>query len=198
MKITSVLLVTLISSFAYSQKMLYPAVHKLNETQYKGAPKSLDGYLSGSADSKEKCTTTVAQQLIKLNHDKNAEYLKYTQAIGAKLKAADSRCNFFRFELIDYIENSAIDNRFAFRCYASANDTLPHQRVSHIDPIVINTAPLDEDEKKEKCNALSIIKRLNAQPAESAKSGGTSSKPTNAPAKTSAPSTKPAKVRTQN
>lgn len=200
MKITVVLLVTVISSLAYSQQMLYPVAHKLENTQYKGSPLSLDAYVQ---KNKEKCTNLVATQMLKLANEKNKDFLNYSKAIGAKLKQVDSRCNYYRFELIDYVEDGGIDMRFAYRCYATKAGTLPHQRVSHVDPLVINPSVFykDEDLIKEKCDALAIMKKINASPAKSMKNGGDSpSAPAAAaPAKSGTPSnSRSKKVSTQN
>ena len=149
--------------------MLNPVALNLVDTQYRGSALSLDGYLKAN---KDKCTNRIAEQMLKLSKEKNKDFLTYTKAIGVKLKQIDSRCNYFRFELIDYVENGIMSMRFAYRCYATANATLPYQRVSHIDPSVINPGMFykDEDLMKEKCDALAITKGLSAKPAKSMKS----------------------------
>lgn len=199
MKKAVVLLLSVISSLAYSQQILYPVAHKLENTRYIGSPLSLEGYLQ---KNKEKCTNRVATQILKLAQAKNKDFVNYSTAIGAKLKQADDRCNYFRFELIDYVEDGGIDMRFAYRCYATKSGTLPHQRVSHIDPLVINPSVFykDEDLIEEKCDALAIMKKLNASPAKSMKNSSSStSVPAAAPVKTNVPSNnRSKKVSTQN
>ncbi|MBC7459054.1 MAG: hypothetical protein H7235_12290 [Bdellovibrionaceae bacterium] len=169
--------VSIISSFSFAQtepQLLNPVAHKLENTRYIGSPLSLDGYIK---TNKAECTTRVATQMLKLNNEKNKDFINYTKAIGHKLKQIDDRCNYFRFELIDYTEDGGMDMRFAWRCYATATGTLPHQRVSHLDPFVINPAVFYKDENlvAEKCDALAITKHFAAMPAKSMKSGSTSS-----------------------
>jgi hypothetical protein len=190
-KIVILLLVSTISSFAFSQQMLTPVAHKLENTRYIGTPLSLDGYLK---KNKEICTNRIAEQMLKLNKEQNKDFLNYTKAIGSKLKKIDDRCKYFRFEIIDYIEDGGMDMRFAYRCYATANGTLPHQRVSHIDPLVINPAVFydDQDMMKEDCNALAIIKKLNTKTAKSMQNSGASSSSTT-PAKSSSSSSSKSK-----
>lgn len=199
MKKAVVLLISVISSLAYSQQMLYPVAHKLENTQYKGSPLSLDAYVQ---KNKAECTNRVATQMLKLSREKNKDFVNYSKAIGAKLKQVDDRCNYYRFELIDYVEDGGIDMRFAYRCYATKAGTLPHQRVSHVDPLVINPSIFykDEDLIKEQCDALAIMKKLNASPAKSMKNSSSStSVPAAAPVKTNAPSNnRSKKVSTQN
>ncbi len=173
-KAVVLILISVTSSLAYSQQILYPVAHKLENTQYKGSPLSLDAYVQ---KNKAECTNRVATQMLKLSRERNKDFVNYSKAIGAKLKQVDDRCNFYRFELIDYVEDGGIDMRFAYRCYATKAGTLPHQRVSHIDPLVINPSIFykDEDLIEEKCDALAIMKKINASPAKSMKNGGSSS-----------------------
>jgi hypothetical protein len=189
-KTVVVLIITAISIFSFSQTALYPVAHKLNGTRYERTSLSLDTYLSGN---KDKCTKRVAEQMIKLEKEKNPEFLKYSKAIGLKLRQVDDRCNFFRFELIDYIEDSALDYRFAYRCYATKGETLPSQRVSHIDPLVINPSVFyrDEDLIEEECDALTIMKQLSAKPAKS-QSGTNSTTTPHVTPKSSGSSARPA------
>ena len=67
-KTVIVLFISVISNFAFSQTMLKPVAHKLDGTRYKGSPLSLDGYLT---TNNEKCTNRIAEQILKLEKDKN-------------------------------------------------------------------------------------------------------------------------------
>ncbi|MBC7457616.1 MAG: hypothetical protein H7235_05015 [Bdellovibrionaceae bacterium] len=169
-KVVGMMIVTLISNFGFSQtipEMINPVAHKLENTTYAGSQMSLETFIKGN---KDQCTTRVAQQIQTLN--KNRNFLDSLQkGIGVKLKKADSRCKYYRFEIIDFVkEDSSIAKLFTYRCYASKTATLPHQRASHLKPIEFNPASFYHDkEKMEKdCDALAIVNRMNKQTAESA------------------------------
>ncbi len=169
-KTVGLLIASLISSFAFSQtsaELISPVAHKLENRTYKGSPMSLDTFIKVNNDE---CTTRVAQQMQTLNKNKNF-LAKQDAIVGKKLKAADSRCKYYRFEIIDFVkEDNSIAKLFTYRCYASKTATLPHQRASHMDPIEFNPAVFadDEDKMKKDCDALSIVNRINKQVAESA------------------------------
>jgi len=170
MKTVGLLIVSFISSFAFSQtspEMISPVAHKLENRTYARGQMSLDTFIK---DNKDECTTRVAKQMQTLIKNKN--FLdSLNKGVGAKLKQADSRCKYFRFEIIDIVkEDSTIAKAFTYRCYASKTATQPHQRASHLDPIEFNPALFadDEDKMQKDCDALSIVNRINKQKAESA------------------------------
>lgn len=190
-KTIGLFITTVISSFALSQtspELISPVAHKLENRTYTGSQVSLDTFIKGNKDV---CTTRVAKQIQTLSKNKN--FLdSLHKGVGAKLKKADSRCKYYRFEIIDFVkEDNSIAKLFTYRCYASKAATQPHQRASHIDPIEFNPAVFNDDkEKMEKdCDALAIVNRINKQAAESA---GGSDKPeekaTSSSSRTSSPS----------
>ncbi len=173
-KAVVVLMISAISILSQAQTMLNPVAFKLNNRDYKGSILSLDGYLSKRSDtdkSHAQCSNQIAQQMIKLSKEKNVNFISYTKAIGAKLKKIDDRCKYFRFEIIDYVdENGFMSIRLAYRCYAmNSNQMLPYQRVSDVEPAIIQPGMFAKHEEliESRCNALEIIKGLSAKPAES-------------------------------
>lgn len=163
-------IVTVVSSFAFSQtspKMISPVAHKLNVRDYVPGQMSLDTFIKGN---KDECTTRVAKQMQILIKNKN--FLdSLNKGVGAKLKQADSRCKYYRFEIIDIVkEDNSIAKAFTYRCYASKTATQPYQRASHLDPIEFNPATFtrDQDQMEKDCDALAIVNRINKQQAESA------------------------------
>lgn len=169
-KTVGLFIVTVISSFAFSQtspELISPVAHKLENRTYTGSQMSLDTFIKGN---KDECTTRVAKQMQILSKNKN--FLdSLNKGVGAKLKKADNRCKYYRFEIIDFVkEDNSVAKLFTYRCYASKTATLPHQRASHLDPIEFNPASFyDDKEKMEKdCDALAIVNRINKQDAESA------------------------------
>lgn len=169
-KTVGLFIATVISSFAFSQtspELISPVAHKLENRTYTGSQMSLDTFIKGN---KDECTVRVAKQMQILSKNKN--FLdSLNKGVGAKLKKADDRCKYYRFEIVDFIkEDNSIAKLFAYRCYASKTATLPHQRASHLDPIELNPAVFyDDKEKMEKdCDALAIVNRINKQQAESA------------------------------
>lgn len=188
-KAVVVLMILTISILSQAQTMLNPVALNLINNDYKGSSLSLDGYIQKRTDKSDaECTNRIAQQMIDISKKNNKDfnlYSTYTKAIGAKLKQIDNRCKYYRFELIDYVENGAMSIRLAYRCYENSEKVQPYLRVSHIDPAVINPGMFHDDKKlmKEKCDALEILKGLSAKPAKSMKSDSEEKTPATMPAK---------------
>jgi hypothetical protein len=195
-KTVGLFIVSIISSFAFSQtspELISPVVHKLENRTYTGSQVSLDTFIKAN---KDECTTRVAQQMQILSKNKN--FLdSLNKGVGAKLKKADSRCKYYRFEIIDFIkEDSSISKLFTYRCYASKTATQPHQRASHLDPIEFNPASYsdDKEEMEKSCDALAIVNRINKQVAESAGAGDRSEeKATSSSSRSSSPASSKSK-----
>lgn len=157
-----------ISNQAFSQKMISPVAHTLKSHNFL-QPLSFEGFISKNHDA---CLKRISDEIAHLKASQDKDFLKYTQDIGSKLKQADDRCKYFRFEFTDFRNETAqVSKQFAFRCYTTQATQLPYQRVSGTEVQSLNPG-IDYNNSKvieKNCNALSIIKMLADKPVKSIK-----------------------------
>lgn len=176
-KINLFLIISMISSLAFSQKDSQPrllkAVGGVESAGY-GASARSSLSLDGGYKTSDPCLKRVADQ-IKASSNSN-DFKKINESIGSKLAKMDKDCKYFRYELIEFMQpggGGGIDTepRFTYRCYKTADIKFPRERVAQAPIVRINADGFSQDEMESSCDALVIAKQLDKNLTKALKDG---------------------------